>query len=298
MYTQFFGNFLLERGAVTQEQLFDAMQKQSNERMKLGTLAMHSGYMTAEEVDEVVVQQTHRDQKFGEIAVEYGYLTPDQVMELLKTQGPDFLLLGQILVDSGILTNSELSTLISDYRFENEMIDLDLTQDNHEIIERLLTKFFVASEAEPSKFGVMYFELLFNNFVRFVGEDFTILNCVECDAYPVECCVKQCVIGNYAIDSYLNMDAATAVEFASRYANDNFVQYDEYVQASMEDFLNLHNGLFIVNVSNDDSLELSISAPEVVNDTIVNFEDRSFLFPVMYSFGTVNFVVEIHRLAD
>ena len=61
MYTQFFGNYLLSQGYVTQEQLFEAMQKQSSQRMKLGTLAMHAGLMTAAEVDQIVILQTHYD---------------------------------------------------------------------------------------------------------------------------------------------------------------------------------------------------------------------------------------------
>ena len=84
MYTQFFGNYLLSRNYVTQEQLFDAMQKQASQRIRLGTLAISDGLMTAEEVDNVVIQQTHEDKKFGELAIELGYLSNTQVMELLK----------------------------------------------------------------------------------------------------------------------------------------------------------------------------------------------------------------------
>jgi hypothetical protein len=66
----------------------------------------------------------------------------------------------------------------------------------------------------------------------------------------------------------------------------------------MEDFLNLHNGLFIVNVSNETSMELSIDAPDTVKDAILDFTNRTFRFTVMYSFGMVNFLLEIHHLAD
>ena len=48
MYTQFFGTYLLSGGYVTPEQLFSAMQRQSKEHIKLGTLAIHAGYMTAD----------------------------------------------------------------------------------------------------------------------------------------------------------------------------------------------------------------------------------------------------------
>lgn len=61
MYTQFFGNYLLEKDIITTEQLLDALQEQSKVHLKLGTLAIHEGYMTAGEVDNIIIMQTHQD---------------------------------------------------------------------------------------------------------------------------------------------------------------------------------------------------------------------------------------------
>ncbi len=96
MYTQFFGNFLLSKGYITNEQLFDALKRKSTKARK-ARYSCHSGLMTAAEVDSVIVEQTHQDKKFGELTIEMGYLTDEQVKELLNIQSPDFLLLGQIL---------------------------------------------------------------------------------------------------------------------------------------------------------------------------------------------------------
>ena len=295
MYTQFFGNYLLSRDIISKEQLFDAMQKQASQRIRLGTLAISDGLMTAEEVDTVVIQQTHEDKKFGELAIELGYLSNAQVMELLKKQTPDFLLLGQILVDDGVLSYSDLESLINDYRTQNEMIDLDMTADNDNIV-RLFENFFIASETPITKEGRMFLELLFNNFIRFIGEDFTPLTAEECHEFPIEYCVKQEVLGDYSIASYLSMDEATAIEFASRYVGEPFAAFDEYVQASLEDFLNLHNGLFIVNLSNEFSMELELSAPERIEDPLIVFENTAYYFPILYSFGTVNFIFELKKI--
>jgi hypothetical protein len=92
------------------------------------------------------------------------------------------------------------------------------------------------------------------------------------------------------------MDEPTAVAFASRYVGDEFLEYDEYVRASMEDFLNLHNGLFVVNASNVASLELTITAPETVTDPVIAFENRTYHFPVLYSFGTVHYILEVVKI--
>ncbi len=292
MYTQFFGNYLLSNGYVTQEQLFSAMQKQSDAHMKLGTLAIHAGYMTASEVDSTCLQQTRQDKKFGELAIELGYLTNEQVIELLKSQSPDFLLLGQILVDENILSNSDLENVIADYRSQNELIDLDMTQDSHANIVKLLDNFFITSETPLTQNGQMYLELLFNNFIRFIGEDFTPLNTTQCEAFPIEICVRQRVLGEYEISSYINMTEETAIAFASRYAGETFTEFNEYVRAAMEDFLNLHNGLFIVNVSNATSVELTITAPEQVENPVLDFNHNTYQFPVLYPFGMVQILLE------
>lgn len=292
MYTQFFGNYLLSHGYVTQDQLFSAMQREADARMRLGTLAINSGFMTAQEVDDVIIAQTHEGKKFGEIAVEYGYLTEEQVMDLLREQSPDFLLLGQVLVDDGIITNSDFENIIADYRSENEILDLDITSDNHEIIRHLIENLFNQDSTMTIE-SKSYFELLFNDFVRFVGEDFTPLPADKIKAFPVDKCIRQEIQGNYQMRSFISMDEETAIAFASRYVGDTFTEYDEYVQASLEDFLNLHNGLFIVNISNDSSIELTITAPELVEDPILDFDNPVYHFQVLYSFGIVHFLIEI-----
>ena len=298
MYTQFFGNYLLKQGYVNQEQLFGAMQKKSEVRMKLGTLAIHKGYMTAEEVDATVIAQTHQDIKFGELAIMFGYLTEEQVDELIHSQSPDFLLLGQILVDEGVLTNSELEKSITEYRSANEVIDLDMTDGNKEAVDKLFEHFFQASNTPISRFGRMYFELIFNNFIRFIGDDFTPQSISDCKAYPVEKAVRQQVNGAYSVTAYIGMDESTAIRFASRYVGETFDEFDEYVQASLEDFLNLHNGLFIVNVSNEASVELTLSAPEVVDIPLIEFEHKTWDFQILYSFGIVHFLLEVIKTCE
>ena len=103
----------------------------------------------------------------------------------------------------------------------------------------------------------MFIELLFNDFIRFIGSDYTPLSVEEVTEASIACCVKQEIHGDYAINTYISMDLDTAIAFATRYVHEQFHSYDEYVQASLEDFLNLQNGLFIVNVSNTSNTELT-----------------------------------------
>ena len=70
----------------------------------------------------------------------------------------------------------------------------------------------------------------------------------------------------------------TAIAFASRYVHEQFHSYDEYVQASLEDFVNLQNGLFIVNVSNTSNTELTLGAPEHITVSPIQFSAAIAIF--------------------
>lgn len=291
MYTQFFGNFLLSRGVVTSEQLIDAIKEESTTHIKLGTLAIHAGYMTASEADSIVIMQTHEDKRFGELAVQGGYMTEEQVNSLLKMQKPDYLLLGQILIEKGILTNTDFENLIVDYQSEYEIYDLDMATEKKEVVTNMLRNYCdFANHPEADK-AIHYLYLLFNNLVRFIGEDFTTLNPIPCPEYPTNYCISQQTHNDtLSITSAIDIDPNTAVAFASRYVDEQFEDFDEYVKASLEDFLNLHNGLYNVNLSNDFSLELTLDPPEIHHYDVLSLSNSAYLFPVIYPFGTVNFL--------
>ena len=292
MYAQFFGSFLLSKDSVTPEQLTAAISQASETRLKLGTLALHKYYMTAEQVDEVCFLQTREDKRFGEIAIEKGYLREEQVDELLAVQSPDYLILGQTLIDMGVLSNSDLELLISEYEIFNEIDDMSL--ENQSKTDRLIRNFFTFSGKELTEHALMYINLVFNNLVRFIGSDFTPLNPISCsEEHDINYCVRQEVHGEVDCYSRIDMDEATAISFASRYAKMEFSELDEYVKASIDDFLNLHNGLFLVNMSNAFSMELSLTPPVSEEGNTISLPDGSFIIPVIYPFGTVHIIVSL-----
>ena len=283
MYAQFFGNYLLSHG-ITKEQLMHAMQEANNEHPKLGTLAMHAGYMSASEVDRVIIMQTHEDKRFGELAIREGYLTEAQVTELLQTQNPNFLLLGQALLNDGVINNEQLQSLIIGYQSENELYDADMSAETKDIVDHLVENFFVIAERPLSPGELSFLHLLFNDLVRFIGDDFSPVRPELCKEYPTNYCIRQQINGKFSIRTYIDMPESTCIDFHS---------FDEYVQSSLEDFLNLHNGLFNVNMSNEQGLELQLDVPNVVTDELVTFEHEAYMLPIVYSFGTIHFIFEL-----
>ena len=296
MYAQFFGNYLLSRGIVTKEQLIRAMQEKSSAHNKIGTLAIHAGYMTANEVDRVIILQTHQDKRFGELAVSQGYLTEQQVIELLRAQTPDFLLLGQFLVDDGIFTIEEFQDIIIDYQSESEIDDFSYSDETIDQIHRMIENFFVLTERALSSNEVSFIKLLINNLIRFIGDDYTPVSPSPCKEYPTNFCVSQQLIGDFSVRTYIDMPQDACIEFASRYVGEPFQEFDEYVRSSLNDFLNLHNGIFSVNMSNERSIELELAPPVTETDELLTFEKETYLLPIVYPFGMIHFIFEIYKL--
>lgn len=59
----------------------------------------------------------------------------------------------------------------------------------------------------------------------------------------------------------------------------------------MEDFLNLHNGLFNVNISNSYSDELGLEPPMSGDKGQIENQAPMYVFPALFSFGIVNIVL-------
>ena len=292
MFVQFFGGFLLNKGIVSTDQLIDAMKKESTAHIQLGTLAMHASLMTAEQIEDDRIAQTHTDKRFGELCVDKGYLTEEQVNELLSMQYPKYLLLGQILEEQGVFDQVTFHALIKEYISENAIVEEDLPMEDGETVLSLVKDYCSDLGSSNKEYQVAYLQLLLNNLIRFIGGDFTLLRpVIRSTSYPTQKYAAQVVTGAYQVISLLDMSEEAAIQFASRYVAEKFTAFDEYVQASMEDFLNLHNGLFNVNVSNTYNVELGLEPPISGDGQSVTGGRHMYIFPVLFPFGVVNIVV-------
>lgn len=297
MYTQFFGNFLLNNKIVNPDQLLELMAEQNKSHIKVGTLAMHAGYMTADEVDSIIIMQTHEDKMFGELAVEMGYLTAGQLESLVGKQIPDYLMLGQLLVEKGYCTTAEFENLLLKYQSENEISSMETrgNQRNNNIIRIIMN--YCGSTKEPISDDAMNFlNLFFNNLIRFIGDDFTVLNLQKLPSVDGRHTVSQEILGDTHYLLMLDMEEAAAAKFANRYAHENFESYgdeaDEFISASLEDFLNLHNGLYLVNLAAKAN-GLALQPPVTKKNEVITLTEDSYMLPIMFPFGTVHLIFSV-----
>lgn len=293
MFTQFFGNYLLNKGLVSPENLAAALADQKNTRLKLGVLAINAGLMTAEQVDKVHAEQQRVDKRIGDIMVDMGFVTRDQIEELFKTQPSGHLLLGQALVDKGYMSNAQFEDALNSYKAENGISDADFYNIDDNSTNKLVSHFYKFKDDANVKYLTGYLTLLLKNLVRFIGDDFTPMDADYSSDRIFTNCIAQKVTGGLEAVTVIDADSEAAVKFASRFAKEEITEYDDYAQACLSEFLNLHNGLFAVNVSNEEGTELNLD-PQAYHDSLnVSELKNAYIVPICFSFGTVNFIISI-----
>lgn len=291
MYSQFFGNYLLNNKLVTAKQLAEAMEIKSETRMKLGVLAINAGYMNARQVETVHDEQQRVDKKFGELAVELGYMTLEQVNKLVASQKTGFLVLGQALVDMGYLTNSQFSNAINDYKLKYKIKSEDNFSATSAAMISIVSEFYHFGNASCTKTVTEYISLLLKNIIRFIGDDFTPLEATLINNFKCERVISQQICGKFSAFTAIEANDSTIAEFASHFAQEELNTVDEYTEAAVGEFLNLHNGLFAVNMSNDNDIELELQPQNAEHNTVLDLKTNAFCVPIVFTFGTVNFII-------
>ena len=140
MSVKFFGQFLLNRGAVDREQLLEAIALQQEHNRPLGAYAVQKGYLTEEQAERINQAQRGMDERFGDLAVEMRLLTAAQVRELLVIQRNDHVRLGEALAQLGHLASDGLDRELAAFDADQaalaiEPVDLPADTPNRALLQ-------------------------------------------------------------------------------------------------------------------------------------------------------------------
>ena len=109
--------------------------------------------------------------------------------------------------------------------------------------------------------------------------------------YDAEYFIRQDITGAYDAITCITADKDVYYEFAKRFAGDNFGDISEIVNETVGEFLNVTNGLFAVNESNELGAELTMTPQEAIVGQHISFDKAAYCIPVVFGFGEVDFIV-------
>lgn len=292
MFNQHFGQYLVGRQLITQEQLFEVLAQEKHLRLKIGVLAVNAGLMTAEQVEEVCQEQRCADKWFGQIAIEKGYLTPVQFEDLLNAQKDGFLSISQAIVDKGYVTLAELETVLEEYKkFSNlspeqwkALQAVDFTS-----IVRMFLDFSGAGKSADMYYN--YTALMLRNIVRVLSEEGVVANAVTLPKHIPGWLISQRVTGDMKLFTGLNLDDQGLMAAANLCGKGNFTIPDNLAADCLGEFLNVVNGVFCA-AAFERGIHFSRQPQAVCRDFAVP-QLQGYIIPISLSFGRMNLVLAV-----
>ncbi|MEH7123609.1 hypothetical protein V7127_10160 [Bacillus sp. JJ1773] len=290
MFSQYFGHYLLNKGLLTTEQLKQALDQQKSTHVKFGVIAVDKGFLTSAQVEEIHEKQKKQDKRFGEIAVDLGLLSNDQVEQMLAAQKSNHLLLAQSIVDNNLMTIDEFSNSLNEYKKLYSLSDERFEAIKNGDIDAMVESLLHSSSNEIKEF-IDYLSLFIKNMIRFIDDQVYIELSSVSGEVETDWLVLQEIQGEAPLLTALAASEEMFLQIASIYAEEELTEACELAQASVSEFLNLHNGIYLVNMSNR-GIELGMAPQSVQSEAVFLFdEDTSLHITVHTSKGEFKLII-------
>jgi CheY-specific phosphatase CheX len=255
MSAKFFGQYLLEKGRITSQQLVDALEYQKSITAPIGALALDHGLLTVDQIKLILGRQLKSEKRFGELAVSLGLLTQARVDELLQTQSSHKLLLGEALMVKGYISVETLERELKEYKKEEDKLSTQLNAAFNTIGNKQIVKTFT---------DLMV--MMFNNFGQ---QDIKVEQC-EMGKENIRLfrwVISQKIAGeNVEFNCLLSVPPKLLLQMASTMLDENISTADELALDATKEFVNIANGNACAKLS-ENGVALTMLPPEVYETT-------------------------------
>ncbi len=264
MSAKFFGQYLLEKGRISSQQLVDALEFQKQVKVPIGVLAFEAGLLSAEQIKLILARQANSDKPFGELAVSLGLLTQAQIEELLQNQSSHRIHLGEALIVKGYLSVDALERELKEHKKEEEKITTQVAAAFNSIANKRIVKTFT--------------DLMVMMFTDFADQrDIKVERC-ETGKENVRLfrwVISQKIAGdNVEFNCLLSVPPKLMLQMASTMLDQNISTPDELALDATKEFVNIANGNACAKLS-EDGVELTMQPPEVYETTMKPYPFRN-----------------------
>jgi CheY-specific phosphatase CheX len=256
MSAKFFGQYLLEKGRISSQQLCEALEFQRSIKPPVGVLALEQGLLTTEQIKKVLARQSHSDKRFGELAVAMGLLSQAQIDELLQRQTTHKVHLGEALIVKGFLSVDVLDRDLKEYKKEEDRVALQVAAAFNAVANKQIVKTFT--------------DLMVMMFTDFGGQQDVKVEQCETGKEKVRLfrwVISQKIAGeSVEFNCLLSVPPKLMLQMASTMLDQNISTADELALDATKEFVNIANGNACAKLS-EDGVTLTMDPPQVYETT-------------------------------
>lgn len=275
MFDRIFGNYLVETGVISEEQLQCAYQLQDSSRSRLGLIAVSEKMMTISQVEEVNKLQAVMDKRFGDIAISNGYLTQAQVEHLLKLQGNLFLVFEQALLDKGFATIDAISSALDLYQKENGYTQTDMDDLKSCDLDRVVPFYATLRDSLLHELACTFVRLV----ARLIDYHVYIDRVYVVDEYKAKCLSVQEQKGDHSIFAGISGSSEDMFKIAIAYAGEKLISDNEDALDAMCEFDNCVNGMFATELSKG-QVDQDMEPPEYYSSEVTLKGKGMYILPI------------------
>lgn len=289
MFTNIFGNYLVRKNIITEDEFVSIKMQIDKTRVKLGLIAVSEKLITEKQADEVNLKQQMMDRKFGDIAISLGYLTEVQVERLLTLQGNEYMRFCQSAVDKEIMTLEQIEGALDYYKKENGFTFADMEAIKSGDVDRILPLFLPEIPDGPF---VDLLAVTFRCINRLASDDISIKRGYTTNNYKTGAVAMQEIIGDYNVLTAFSGDDKGILAIAEAFAKQFFDEVDINALDSVGEFINISDGLF-ATAKSQEGMELNLLPPKLSKDPIEINGSTIIVIPIFINQQPLDWIVSL-----
>lgn len=287
---QYFAQDLLNKNILSSQQVVSLLDSSGEHQATLAMRALCQKVMTAVQIEEILKMEKGSE-NFGPLALSAGYVTQSQLRSLEEMVPNINLDFSQAMIDEKIVDYHTIEKLLLDYEAKETTVI-------NETVKQIATQIEVFEDLEEE--CELYSEYI-DAFLRATAQFMRTSTIINFSAEPFSgeksvIVVSQRITGDISLNVGIMAEEDVFKRMAHRYSQEPDVEYtEELIIDSVAEFLNVTNGLYLINLSNRHyAVDLE---PYRVAYNIIPSANKQLVIPINADFGTFELILAADEIA-
>lgn len=288
MLNRLFGNYLVSKKCITQEQLDSILPVSKESKASVEVIAVILKYMSPVQVQNLLAKIDKNTTRFGEAAVDAGFISDERLDKILTYQGNAFMRFIQLLYVQNYISLEAVSQLLDDFKIENQynagQMEALVTND----LEQLINIFVPINNVNLKELTLT----LVQTIIKLIDSDMYLEKAYVASSIQLDRYAVQTIEGDINIRLYISGEMNELLGIANYFTSDTYSVVDEDALDNVGEFINCVSGLFATNLSYDD-ISIDMKSPEYAMEGPYLNEGKIYVIPIHVNGHLVRAVLEV-----
>lgn len=290
MINRLFGNYLVEKQILSQDQLDDLLPVRKEFKAEVATIAVINKVLSPTAARNLLEQIDQGNERFGDAAIEAGYLSDEKLDEILGYQTNNFMKFVQNLLDGGMLSLDQINPFLDEFQQLGGYSDAQISSLIHDDLGECINIFVPVRSEQLKEFTLTLVQTL----RRLIDSDTYLDKAYTARSLQLDKYACQMVAGDMHMKVYISAPDDNLLAIANYFTEDTYDAVDEDALDNVGEFINCVNGLFATNLSYDD-ITIDMNSPEYSMDGPFISNENLYVLPIHANGCSFRAILEVYE---